>query len=143
MRASDWSTSLSHADSVMVPSGDLQPMTFIACGVDRSIGGGRSSWQRTSSWMNLPRLTIDVTAGSDAAQRKPGCVSIPARPSDAGQVAFTKVVLLRRRPGREGEPGKQRRQPPVHEDVLRREEIVDGPAGLVHNTSFTNFCVDV
>ena len=48
----------------------------------------------TSSSMNLPRLTIDVTAGSEADQRNAGWVNIPARPCDAGQVAFTNVVLL-------------------------------------------------
>ena len=49
MRASDWRISLSQVDSVVVPSGDLQPMTFIAGGVERSIGGGSTSWQTTSS----------------------------------------------------------------------------------------------
>src|SRR4051812_43596586 len=94
MRASDWRISLSQGESEVVPSGDLQLMTFTACGVDRSIGGGSTSWQTTSSWMNLPRLTIDVLAGSDADHRKLGCVMMPDRPWDAGQVPAANVVLL-------------------------------------------------
>jgi hypothetical protein len=49
MRASDWRISLSQVASDVVPSGDLQAMTFIACGVLRSMGGGSMSWQMTSS----------------------------------------------------------------------------------------------
>ena len=44
--------------------------------------------------MSLPRLTIDVLAGSEADQRKLGCVSMPARPCVVGHVPATKVVLL-------------------------------------------------
>src|SRR5205809_497798 len=94
IRAFDWRISVSQVDSEVVPSGDLQAITFIASGVDRSMGGGSTSWQTTSSWMNLPRLTIDVLTGSDADQRNAGWVSIPERPCEAGKLPAEKVVLL-------------------------------------------------
>ena len=96
----------------------------------RSIGGGSASWHMTSSWMNLPRLTIEVRSGSEAAHSRPGCVSIPARPSAAGQVALTKVVSLVGGRARERQPGIQAGEPPVDEHRLRREQLVDG-AGRV------------
>src|SRR6266700_6732194 len=67
-------------------------MTASAVGVVRSIGGGSGSWQTTSSWMNLPRLTIEFAAGSDAAHKNDGWVRIPARVWVDGQVAATKSV---------------------------------------------------
>src|ERR1051325_2375034 len=85
-RASDCRISLSHADSDVIPSGDLQAMTFTAIGVDRSTGGPRSSWHTMSSWISLPRFTIDVLLVSDADHRNAGWVKSPARPCAAGQV---------------------------------------------------------
>jgi hypothetical protein len=92
--------------------------------------------------MNFPRLTIDVFAGSDADQRKLGCVRSPERPCDEGQVPATKVVLLEGAPAEKVAPGNS---------VLRRlfrntfcdvtRSFIVPP--LVHSTSFTNCCVAV
>ena len=85
-------------DSVIVPSGDLQLMTFIAVGVDRSTGEPSGSWQMTSSWMNLAAL-------HDRVDRR-----IRRRPEEArlGQHAR---ASLRRRPGRRHEGGVAGRRP--------------------------------
>src|ERR1043165_3640666 len=140
MRASDFSTSLLHADNVMVPSGDLQLMTFIAAGVVRSMAIAPASWPRTSSCMKRPRFTIDVSPGSDADHRNPGWVNMPARPWAAGHSALTKVVLLLGAPP----PGKVSPGNSVARRLfthtlceLTRSSTV--PDGLVQNTSFTNF----
>ena len=142
MRASDWRISLSQVDSDVVPSGDLHPMTFIACGVDRSIGGGSMSWQTMSSWMNLPRLTIDVFAGSDADHRKLGCVSMPDAPlrRRPGRRPRTSCCWRARRP-RTSRPGysvARRLFRKTFCDVTRSFTVPP----LVHSTSFTNCCVD-
>src|SRR6185312_1302922 len=94
MRASDCRTSLSQLDSVSVPSGLLHAITFTADGVERSTGGGSASAQTIESWIPLPRLTIEVSDGSDAAQRYAGWVKMPLRPCDVGQVAATQVESL-------------------------------------------------
>ena len=93
--------------------------------------------------MNLPRLTIDVTAGSDAAHRNPGCVSIPARPCDDGQVAFTKVVLLVGAPFGKLSPGNSVARRLFTQTLCELTQIVDRPRRLVQSTSFTNCCVEV
>ena len=93
--------------------------------------------------MNLPRLTMDVTAGSDAAQRNPGCVNIPARPSDAGQVAFTKRGVAGRGAAREAEPGNSVASRLFTQTLCELTRSSTVPDGFVQSTSFTNFCVDV
>ena len=93
--------------------------------------------------MNLPRLTMDVTAGSDAAHRNPGCVSIPARPCDAGQVAFTKVVLLVGAPFGKLSPGNSVASRLLTQTLCELSRSSTVPEGFVQNTSFTNFCVEV
>src|SRR4030095_12326530 len=141
IRASDCRISLSQVDNDVVPSGDLQAMTFIACGVDRSMGGGRMSWQTMSSWMNLPRLTIDVLAGSDADQRKLGMVTRPARPCAVGQVPREHVVLRDGAPFANVTPGysvASRLFRYTFCDVTR--SFIVPP--LVHSTSVTNCCVE-
>src|SRR5262245_19871388 len=105
MRASDSRISLSQVDSAVVPSGDLQPMTFIAAGVLTSIVSGSTACPRTSSLITLRSLTIDVLAGSEADQRKLGIVMRPERPCDEGQVPATKVVLLLGAPPENVTPG--------------------------------------
>ena len=93
--------------------------------------------------MNLPRLTIDVRSGSEAAHRKPGCVNMPARPSAAGQVALTKVVLFVGAAPVNASPGNSVGSRLFTKTVceVNRSSIV--PAALVHNTSVTNCCVEV
>src|SRR4029077_20929965 len=107
MRASDFRISLSQGGtgSPVTQVVGLQEMTFMAAGVVRSIGGGKGSWQMTSSWMNLPRLTMELSAGSDADHRKLGWLSIPMRFCAAGQVALTNVVLLAGAPLAKARPG--------------------------------------
>ena len=93
--------------------------------------------------MNLPRWTIDVTAGSDAAQRNPGCVNIPARASDAGQVAFTKLVLLLGAPFGKLSPGNSVARRLFTQTLWELTRSSTDPDGFVQNTSFTKFWVDV
>src|SRR3954469_10841669 len=142
MRESDLSTSLSHADSVIVPSGDLQLITFIAEADVRSIFMPTASWHRMSSWMNLPRLTIEVTSGSEAAHNTAGWVSMPARPCEAGQVALTKVVLSVGAPFGKPSPGNSVARRLLTQNLweLRRSSTV--PAAFVQTISLTNCCVE-
>ena len=86
MRASDCNTSVSQVDSVVVPSGDLQPMTFTAwaatCTLAASSLLGDHAWVRTreqaidEGWYG-PKVT-------DAAAGRLGDVLLAAR----GTVAF-------------------------------------------------------
>src|SRR3954447_8388815 len=142
MRASDLRTPLSHADSVIVPSGDLQLITFIADGDVRSIFMPPGSWQRMSSWMNLPRLTIEVTSGSEAAHNTAGWVSMPARPCEAGQVALTKVVSLVGAPFGKPSPGNSVARRLLTQNLweLRRSSTV--PEAFVQTISLTNCWVE-
>src|SRR3954452_10759824 len=143
MRASDLSTSLSHADNVMVPSGDLQLITFIADGDVRSIFMPPGSWHRMSSWMNLPRFTIEVTAGSEAAHNTAGWVSMPARPCEAGQVALTKVVSLVGAPFGKPSPGNNVARRLLTQNLWELTRSSTVPEEFVHTTSLTNCCVEV
>src|SRR3954471_20747738 len=143
MRASDWRTSLSQADSVLVPSGDLQLITFTAIGVVRSMAIPSASWQITSSWMNLPRLTIDVTAGSEAAHRNAGWVRIPARPCEGGQVALTKESSLVGAPFGNERPGNRVARRLLTQTLCELTRSSTVPEGFVQNTSFMNLWVEL
>src|SRR6185369_16743197 len=92
--------------------------------------------------MNLPRLTIEVLAWSEADQRNAGWVIMPARPCAAGKVPIAKLVLLPGAPPENVAPGYSvaRRLLKYTLVDVTRSSIV--PL-FVHSTSVTNFCVDV